>query len=396
MEGYPNHDVQNCQSYGEDNFWDSSAIPRTTPVSHINNFDGIRHGLNQPPTSTYLSWLLPAVDYPAGRATQENHHLQNFVERPYEGPQTSFKIGNDYIPFPPDEDWPMTTPTPSRIASQFVDEPFSRRLYSRQPLESHECPDCNIDFPGSSPNLNEYTNPQINENVPFVRSPTNHLPDFAPPRPSTDTDRMPESPMFSPNSSDSSLISSDSSTTTLQPSSPFEHSYFLISTLYHTCLDASTTYIKLRSRSHRQHRAQIVRYHPYRSPPPLAATATLMGNISIICTHMWRKARKDAMAPHRAEAETVRIMGDLYKWGEVIATGVERDIVENEDGGDGSSVELNISIAEAAGLFCEWRGDERAVAECEGIGDELRALMEGFQGDGVDDGGDFEGLEDVM
>jgi len=102
------------------------------------------------------------------------------------------------------------------------------------------------------------------------------------------------------------------------------------------------------------------------------------------------------MAPHRAEAETVRIMGDLYKWGEVIATGVERDIVENEDGGDGSSVELNISIAEAAGLFCEWRGDERAVAECEGIGDELRALMEGFQGDGVDDGGDFEGLEDVM
>jgi hypothetical protein len=117
-----------------------------------------------------------------------------------------------------------------------------------------------------------------------------------------------------------------------------------------------------------------------------------MDNISTICTHLWRKARKDVMAPHRAEAETVRVMKDLYEWGEVIARGLERDT--DEDGGD--SGEMGMRVVEAARLFCKWLGDGRAVVECEETGEELRGLMEGNRGAGVKDGEDFEGFEDLI
>lgn len=102
------------------------------------------------------------------------------------------------------------------------------------------------------------------------------------------------------------------------------------------------------------------------------------------------------MAPHRAEAETVRIMGDLYTWGEVVARGLEGNSAEGEDGDGRSSGEMCVRVVDAARLFRQWLGDGRAVAECEELGDELRGLIEGNRGVGGKDGEDFERFEDVL
>ena len=47
--------------------------------------------------------------------------------------------------------------------------------------------------------------------------------------------------------------------------------------------------------------------------------------------HRWCKARNDGMAPHRAEAEAVRVMRDLYVWGEAVAWGLEEGVGLGED-----------------------------------------------------------------
>lgn len=121
-----------------------------------------------------------------------------------------------------------------------------------------------------------------------------------------------------------------------------------------------------------------------------------MDNISTICTHLWRKARHDAIAPHRAEADAVREMRDLYAWAELVARAMDSDgllsidgiSVDSESvseygtsGGGGAAaaessgeMEVPIRVGRAAKRICEWVGDEEAWDSCQSVCDELRQL----------------------
>ncbi|PVH88219.1 hypothetical protein DL98DRAFT_365064, partial [Cadophora sp. DSE1049] len=186
-----------------------------------------------------------------------------------------------------------------------------------------------------------------------------------------------------------------SSNSTLRP--PFsidEERYFRLNTLYHICMDATSTYINslLPSTRHRhnqlpRHRNHGSRYHPYpahrsgRGPGGAGNCRrhTLMNNIRDISTNMWRRARSDGMAPHRAEADAVQAMRDLYAWSVVVAQGMESDGInlgQGEDGDDVRDAIAGINVAHAAMRLCEWLGDERAWRGCDGILRELRDLLE--------------------
>lgn len=140
-----------------------------------------------------------------------------------------------------------------------------------------------------------------------------------------------------------------------------------------------------------------------------------MDNISTISTHLWRRARHDAMAPHRAEADAVREMRDLYAWGELVVRGREMDglldtdvdgeMEEGEIGGVGEDDVGSTScggvgikgkvtplrVGGAAKRICEWMGDDEAwdkaqsvVVDLKGLGKEKGAGAGGWRV--VDDG----------
>lgn len=216
-----------------------------------------------------------------------------------------------------------------------------------------------------------------------------------------------------------STLSPTLSTTTTNPSSTMrdrshptfsaiEQRCFLLNTLYHICVDATAVY----SRSllpARHSRSRHRRYHPYRSTYPNhssgngaagnasrnSAQPSLMDNISTICTHLWRKARHDVMAPHRAEADAVREMRDLYAWAELVARAMDSDGLLSVDdistdggsvseygpgGGAGfngsGGVEVPIRVGRAAKRICEWVGDEEGWDSCDSVCNELRELGE--------------------
>ena len=58
------------------------------------------------------------------------------------------------------------------------------------------------------------------------------------------------------------------------------------------------------------------------------------------------------MAPHRAEANAVRVMRDLYAWSEVVATGLESEGIDigDEEGGD-----VGMKVGRAAKKLCQVR-----------------------------------------
>jgi len=92
-----------------------------------------------------------------------------------------------------------------------------------------------------------------------------------------------------------------------------------------------------------------------------------MDNISKIYTHIWRKAQNDLMAPHRQEAEAVRVMRDLYAWGEIVVRSIDGNGFENESsveggvlGGTGFGVGHSERVGEAVKRFCDWLGDRDA------------------------------------
>ena len=195
-----------------------------------------------------------------------------------------------------------------------------------------------------------------------------------------------DDPMVTPpNSSSTSSetsFSSISSDSNLRP--PFglsEERYFRLNILYHICLDASSEYINnlLPSARHRHnqlphHRNHGSRYHPYLAHhsgrAPAGTTSwrrrTLMDNIRDIATHMWRRARSDGIAPHRAEATAVQAMRDLYGWSMFIVQSMDNDDVCNDITG--------VSVARNAMELCIWLGDERAWRGCDVILRELRDL----------------------
>ncbi|QSZ30106.1 hypothetical protein DSL72_004626 [Monilinia vaccinii-corymbosi] len=131
---------------------------------------------------------------------------------------------------------------------------------------------------------------------------------------------------------------------------------FLLNTLYQICLDATTTCIRaLPQSSHTSLRWELRhsysnRYHPYRGMAQERSyndgqSKTLMDNVKVISTFLWRKARRDEMVPHRAESDAVMDMNNLCKWGENLVGGME------ERAGD---EEARMAVLHAAMAMCGW------------------------------------------
>ncbi|TGO56396.1 hypothetical protein BCON_0078g00130 [Botryotinia convoluta] len=171
-------------------------------------------------------------------------------------------------------------------------------------------------------------------------------------------------------------ISNASDSTIVAPVSIPEQRYFLLNTLYQICLDATTTYIRaLPNSSHiglryERTRSYSHRYHPYRGKGRERSynddhSKTLMDNIEVISTFLWRKARRDQMAPHRAESDAAMDMNNLYKWGENLVDGMEE-----RAGTEGART----AVLNAALTMCGWLRVAEASTLCKEIEGELRGL----------------------
>ncbi|KAF5878416.1 uncharacterized protein Bfra_000581 [Botrytis fragariae] len=198
---------------------------------------------------------------------------------------------------------------------------------------------------------------------------------------SSPSDRIPIHSMgtYTPSKStldDRMSISNASDSTIVAPVSIPEQRYFLLNTLYQICLDATTTYIRaLPSSSHislryGRTRSYSHRYHPYRDKGRERSynddhSKTLMDNIEVISTFLWRKARRDQMAPHRAESDAAMDMNNLYKWGENLVDGMEE-----RAGTEGART----AVLNAALAMCEWLRIAEACTLCKEIEGELRDL----------------------
>lgn len=106
-----------------------------------------------------------------------------------------------------------------------------------------------------------------------------------------------------------------------------------------------------------------------------------MDYISMISTHMWRKARGDLLAPRQAESVAVKDMNDLYAWGEFLALAVE-DQRPRFDGDDLESEvgawldeRRDMKIVGVAETLCRWLGDQDALSACRGVSLELKELV---------------------
>jgi hypothetical protein len=184
-----------------------------------------------------------------------------------------------------------------------------------------------------------------------------------------------------------------SSLATVHPAlSIAEECVSLIANLYYTCREATDSYIST-LRPARRHSSCSTRYHhhPYsQSQRPgqqahQGRSPTLMDDISTICTHLWRKARSDVLAPRREEAKAVRDMRDLYAWGEIISRVSQSEDLDGNgmewesamgsfDSGGGSDVWA--MVGEAGNNLCEWLGNYEALLVCDGVVKELRRLKE--------------------
>jgi hypothetical protein len=105
-----------------------------------------------------------------------------------------------------------------------------------------------------------------------------------------------------------------------------------------------------------------------------------MDYISMISTHLWRKARSDLLAPHQAEAVAVQDMRDLYAWGELLIRGVdhqrphyEEDDIES-DGEVWMDERRDMKVVEVAKTLCRWFGDQEALSACRRVSLELKEL----------------------
>jgi hypothetical protein len=197
-----------------------------------------------------------------------------------------------------------------------------------------------------------------------------------------------------------SILSTISSNTIQAPLSIAERRSNLLVALYGICLQASAAYTRSftwpvgRNRAQPplgSRRPQGDRYHPYalarvshcqsRSHRAHSGERALMDYISIISTHIWRKARSDLIAPHRAEAVAVREMRDLYTWGEFLVRGVEdEDHVYDEEQSDSSygawmEEESTMMVGKVATRLCRWLGEREALRACQRVSMELLGLM---------------------
>lgn len=105
-----------------------------------------------------------------------------------------------------------------------------------------------------------------------------------------------------------------------------------------------------------------------------------MDYISMISTHMWRKARSDLLAPHHAEAVATQDMRDLYNWSQFVVRGVEEPRPRYEEGDMESDMVVlvnenrDMTTVEVAQILCRWFGDQGALSACRRVGQELKEL----------------------
>jgi hypothetical protein len=408
----------------------------TTPNANYNNFGGIGHGFIDASDLNRSLRYLPATRYPralvSGPPRPMSPTLHRFTNRAIPTMQnTCLENGYGSITATDDdtvdgnEDFEMASVGPRRPSELDDGAPLPAGQPSMEPGYICSCTRENQETPSDPrpnyilirdsarfprlPSVTDLLNPGLAlAETPGQGQSQNASYPSRPNAPPTNPDGIYQpSQLAAPLISQaSSLLSTTSSTLLLPRFSIPEQRYFLLNTLHHTCLAASSTYghslLPNPGRRRIQHEAprhgdREGRYHPY-SPPPGSRTsraraerggrrardATLMDNISAICTHLWRKARDDGMAPHREEAEAVKSMRDLYKWGEIVVRGMEG--IENEESEEGSVLSGvgmrnenrsdGVMVGEAAKRLCGWFRDAQAWSVCEGVVGELRALVE--------------------
>ncbi|CZR50706.1 uncharacterized protein PAC_00580 [Phialocephala subalpina] len=418
------------QINGDQNFMGSGISlpppsPFQRPVTYSSNFGGVRHGFNTPPVlnapvpdnfryyhpltecyETYPPTLPPMNALPSTPSdfSMLSHHRASMyhVRAPNLYPRRVHSIADDI-------QMTTTTPAPSRTPRRMHGLDSTSKDVRNQPqvcvcnnnfgTDGHGTPILklatdayNMTQPRPGIHINQLLNPAPIQSIPI--SLLNQNIDASP---STANQRLPTPVSMS-------ICSTTTSSSTIRPA-PFqtteEHCY-LLNTLYITCLEATASYIRSLPLTRRHRGTRTARYHPYHSPKPgkmgssrskkgVEKSATLMENISTICTRLWRKARHDPMAPHREEASAAREMRDLYVWGEVVARCMESDGLDDgdENGGFGSDVTVigpgsggnevrvpGMKVARAAERICNWLGDEDAWETCDTIKGELRDLVE--------------------
>jgi hypothetical protein len=96
------------------------------------------------------------------------------------------------------------------------------------------------------------------------------------------------------------------------------------------------------------------------------------------------------LSPRREEAATVRVMRDLYAWGEIISRSFQGDYLdESADWRSAmgslsscSGVDIWERVGEAACDLCEWLGNDEAAMACKEVLKELREFQEREGGGG--------------
>ncbi|KAE8440802.1 hypothetical protein EG329_006558 [Mollisiaceae sp. DMI_Dod_QoI] len=425
---------------GDRNFLNPSmSLPSPIqPAAIFNNFGGIRHGFNNPvsdrihnyPTSArsnvYPNVLPPLSTMactPSGFSVGLASQAQTYSTVPNSGMRRLYSLG---------EDVQMITPASSRRTSRMHGlESTADRCASKAQV----CVSPSYEAPVFKLATDAYNMMQPYPRLPVTdllnAAPTSSLPSMAShgveasqtPAVDDNTDTVSIQRQMTPISM--STYSTATSSSTIRPSFNItEERCFLLSTLYNTCLEAAASYALISIPSSRRRHCgtgtrAVPRYHPY-SPRPNSSyctqsstafgarketkkSKTLMDSISTICTRLWRKARRDGMAPHRAEADAVRDMRDLYAWSEVVAKCMESDGLEDGESGlesddhgleNGRASETlegtgfpGMRVAKAAKCICQWLGDEDAWDTCDTVMGELRDLAEDGRGGG---GSEFE------
>ncbi|CAD6448237.1 35312e2f-e8c5-47d6-9ced-769f335de3aa [Sclerotinia trifoliorum] len=336
-------------------------------LPHSRNFGGIRHWFNNPvhlsdqaiPNSNISlgSHMASAIEN-VGAERSKLAQGGNGASQSYVLHETSSNIDtmND-----PDPDCLMTTPASSRHNS-----------HSTSDANYCQCQG------GARTSGSRAGNSRAPPLRPVSRS---HLPSIAmmlnnPPLSHASIHPTGNSPMPKSRFDNRMSISNASDSTIVPPISMPEQRYFLLNTLYQICLDATTTYIQAlpnHSRTGLQYerrRSYSNRYHPYRGRGQERlynddGSKTLMDNIEVISTFLWRKARRDEMAPHRAESDAVMDMKNLYKWGEDLVDGLE-ERAGNE--------EARTAVSHAAMSLCGWLRVSEACTLCTEVEEELRDL----------------------
>ncbi|KAH7364309.1 hypothetical protein BKA65DRAFT_490988 [Rhexocercosporidium sp. MPI-PUGE-AT-0058] len=380
-------------------------------INAYDNFGGVRHGFgsgcnldrsfSRPSQSYHLSPITTMGFASPTLASYSNRAAQTQMS---DIPASYVNVGRGASM----EDTEMTTPNPFQRPNQRNNQTPT----TSASVQPHICSYNRDERMSASPSPIQVATAAYNKTRPYARLPVNDILNHSPPsgsqaqngeastptspriRTSNDADHpMMTPPTSSPARSKNSISSISSDSTLRPPLNATEEGCCLLNTLYHICMDATSAYIAnlLPATRHRhnqlpRHRNHGSRYQPYPSvrsgrPAGVAANAntrrrTLMDNIRDISTHMWRRARSDEMAPHRAEADAVHAMRDLYAWSEVVARGIDSDIECGEGAGKDPD-EISLKVAYAAKRLCQWLGDGQAWDDCHGILRELRDLMEG-------------------